>query len=445
LGLIFETFGRATEALIIPIPQSAEHGLAAFDANNQIVLSTPHIITGAISLVVLVAAIALARRLAPAIAMGSASVLIALGPTSNLIPTHLLGIFYERFLYLPSIGVAFLGTSLLIYLGKNRRAIRGSLIAVAAFLAFAFVRCVARADEYASPEQFWTHELQVNPLSTTAHQNLVDVARGRADLNGAVQHLSECHRNAVARQQHRIALKCAYDGAVLIADSTPDLDETTLIATRDFFLAFATPGSERAARLALGNITVSIDTSRAQSAAISEYSVESSAILASIALKLEQPTSTEYARSALRSCSHCRYALRAARVLAATGHTNEAMQALAAVESNGPLLAVARVRAQIQAYEHWMQQAQMVDGAARVQAIAQAHLAMGRYGAAYKTLKPYAGAIAHNREAALQYARVAYYAGDIPGARGILGSTLQKDAIDLVLSDWGKSVVPSSD
>jgi hypothetical protein len=446
VGLILETLGHAAQALFAPLQQCAEHGLVAFDANNQILLSTEHVLVGTALLVALLATIVFTRRHKPDVAVGCAMVLLALGPTSNLIPTHFQCIFYERFLYLPTLGVAFLVTSVLSIVARTRIRIRVGVIAAMILLATACVRSVVRTDDYSATERFWTHELRVNPLSTTAHQNLVDVARANRDVTGAVQHLSECHHNAVVRRQHRTALRCAYDGAVIIADSTPDLDKAALRATQEFFTAFAPPHRERTAQLALGSVTVTIDNRQTSSATMArELSGESLAMLASIALKLDDPSAVEAARLALRSCPRCRYALRAARVLAARGHIGEGLAALNELEREGSLLSVSRVRAQIQAFDSWMRQAKGAVGPAQVQATAQAYLALGLYGAAYNTLRPYASEITSNSAASLQYAEVAYYAGDAPAARATLAMTLQPQAIDTTLSDWKKGSAPLHD
>jgi len=259
------------------------------------------------------------------------------------------------------------------------------------------------------------------------------------NITEAVRALSNCHDAAVTRRQHRIAVRCAYDGAVLEADITPDLDTARLASAKRFFQAFAQQGSHTVAELLLPGLSVAIDTSKSHTAdLVRELSGESFAMLASIEVKLNEPQAAEHARSALRSCLTCSYSLRAARVLAATDHVDEALRVLARMEAEGPQQSVSDIHAQISAYAYWKAQSKKVDGPQRVHATAQAYLVLGLYGAAYQLLTPHTSEFAGSPAMNLQYAQVAYYAGDEHAARNSLGAIMQSVAIDGVLESWRK-------
>ena len=439
LGLVLETLGRAGQLFIFPFPQAAEHGLTAFDDHSRLILSPTHVVIGSAFLLALIVLSLLTRRRAPAVAIGSATILASLLPTANLIPTHLQCAIYERFLFLPTLGLALLLAGLLPIIARNRVVQRSCSVALVCILALCYMRCTARAQDYASTSRFWTHEKQVNPLSTVAQQGLVEVARSNGNITEAVRELNNCHDAAVTRRQHRIAVRCAYDGAVLVADMTPDLDTARLLSAKRFFQAFAQQGSNNVAELLLPELSVVIDTSKSPTTdQFRELSGESFAMLAFIELRLNEPEAAEHARAALRSCSSCRHSLRVARVLAATDHVDEAFQVLARIEAEGPQQSVLAVHAQIRAFAYWKAQSQNVQGPQRVHAAAQAYLALGLYGAAYHLLTPHEREFAGSPAMNLQYAQVAHYAGDDRTARKALSAIMQPAAIDSILESWGK-------
>jgi hypothetical protein len=439
LGLVLETLGRAAQLLIFPFPQAAEHGLAAFDNHSQLILSPTHEVLGGAFLLALTALALLTRRRAPVVAIGSATILVSLLPTANLIPTHLQCAIYERFLFLPTLGLALLLTGLLPILARTRTVYQLSLVALVCILALYCLQGTARAEDYASTERFWTHEKQVNPLSTVARQGLVDSARSTGNINGAVRALIECHDAAITRRQHRIAVRCAFDGAVLVADTTPDLNTAGLAAAGRFFQAFAQRGSHSVAELLLPELSVAIDTSKSPTSdVVRELSGESFAMLGLIEARLNEPQAAEHARSALRSCSTCGYSLRVARVLATTDHVEEALRVLARLEAEGPQQSVTDIHAQIIAYAYWKAQSSKLQGPQRIHAAAQADLVLGFYGAAYQLLTPHTPEFADSPAMNLQYAQIALFAGNEHAARNSLAALMQPAAISGVLDSWSK-------
>lgn len=439
-GLAFETLGHAAHLLLFPYPQSAEHGLTTFDDRGRIVLHGPHVILGIVFVFVVAGCFWLTRRRLPAFALGSAMIPLTLLPVANLIPTQLQCAFYERFLFLPTLGLALLFATVL------RRALPHTYARLACLPIFAGIlvsyatRCVARSSDYADAVRFWNHEATVNPTSTIAPRALADSAAASGRMDIAIEHLNQCHTNAVRRRQDRTALRCAYDGAMFVADSTPDLDRATLTSAERFFAALADPSTHGYAQFEGFHATLTIDTSASSvKQLIDELSGESLAVLSSIELRLARPQALEHARRAANHCRTCLYALRAARVIAATGHIDEALSIADGPQQNGGLSSATQVQAQLRQYALWTARAATTRGPEQIHALAQGYLSLGLYGAAYALLESHAQEFRAVPAMRLQYAQVAYYAGDTTTARNTLLATLSGESAEALLATWGKS------
>ncbi len=439
IGLTLETLGRAAQLSFFPYRQAAEHGLAAFDTHNQLIISWNYAALGVLFVSAIVALVVLTRKRAPTIAVGSATLLITLLPTANLLPTHLQSVFYERFLYLPTIGLALLLTGLLSIVARHRSAERWLISVLACVLALASMKSTARAQDYADPERFWTHERAVNPLSTVAEQSLAELAQLRGDYAGALQKLSSCHRNANIRRQSRTAIRCVYDGALIVAESTPDLDRSSLDHSKHFFRAFTQPNSSVTAQLQAFGISLSIDL---QSTAVNDIvhgmRGESLAILATVEQRLDDPEACSDAEAAIKTCPSCRYVLLAARVLAATDHVAEALRAIEPLRVNGPLQSVENVHEQIEQFAKWRQLSLNTHGPQSIHAEAQAYLEFGLFGAAYRVLAPHVREFSDIPDLMAQYARVAVLAGDETAARDALYLNMTHSDADKQLTAWSK-------
>jgi hypothetical protein len=437
IGLILETFGRAVQLSVFPYVQSAEHGLATFESHNQLIISRSYAALGGLCIAAFIGLIVITRRKAPAIALGAAAFVVALLPTANLIPTHLESVIYERFLYLPTIGLALLFTGIMLAVVRSVRARRGLTFIFTCALVVAGLKSTARAQDYADPERFWTHERAVNPLSIIAEQGLVEYAQLHGRGTTALENLVNCHRNANMRRQSRIAIRCAYDGALMVADSVADLDTASLKNSERIFRAFAQPNNFGAAQMDVLGISLSINLANpVANEVVREMQGESLAILATIELRLQDPEAARDARAAIKRCPSCRHVLRAVRVLAATDHVAEALGALEPLWANGPLQSVENVREQIEEYAKWKQHSLNTQGPPSIHAEAQADLALGLFGAAYRVLSPHAREFSNAPEYLHQFARVAALAGDEATARDALLQLMNPNDVQHQLDEW---------
>ena len=437
LGLILETFGRAVQLGVFPYVQSAEHGLAAFDSHNQLVISPSYAALGGLCIPAFIGLISISRRKAPAVAVGAAAFLVSLLPTANLIPTHLESVIYERFLYLPTIGLALLLTGLVSAVVRSVRARRWFVFILTCALVLAGLKSTVRAQDYADPERFWTHERAVNPLSTIAEQGLVEYAKSHGGVTAALEKLGNCHRNANVRRQSRTAIRCAYDGALMVADSAADLDRASLKSSERFFRAFAQSNITGTAQMDALGISLSINLSNpVANEIVSGMQGESLATLAAIETRLDYPRAAHDAQAAIRKCPNCRYVLRAAWVLAATDHVAEALRALEPLRANGPLQSVENARVQFEEYAKWKLYSLNTQGPPSIHAEAQADLALGLFGAAYRVLSPHAREFSNVPEFLQQYARVAALAGDEATARSALLQLMNPNDVQHQLDEW---------
>ena len=141
-------------------------------------LPTPFALLACAALLALLAAPIFLRRRLPTVAAGMAVTLLALLPFCGVVPLY--QGMAERFLYLPSVGLALTLTSLaLSYAGQSRRA---SLAALALFAGLGALRLHARVADWSDPATLYGSSLAATPASPTLYFNLGFTARERGNL-----------------------------------------------------------------------------------------------------------------------------------------------------------------------------------------------------------------------------------------------------------------------
>lgn len=438
VGLALETLGRAMQLMIFPHSQSAEHGLIRFDPQNQTVLDWRWQLFGILALLLLTVIALRSRQSRPGLTVAIVIGVSSLLPTANLLPTHLQAVVYERFVFLPTLGLALAWVELVKAAPRVpwRSYCSGTLTALIT-LCFAW-KANARTSDYVEPTRFWQHEAQVNPLSTTAAQGMVEQLRFASDVQPALRYLELCHRNASVRRQTYVAMRCAYDAVALIAARASDLDEATLSRCAAFFQDVAAPHPPPIVQFHSPRFTLALRladaTTRRQVQAMRS---ESLAYLSMIQLRTrhwgEALSATD---RALSDCSECRHVLPLAKVLAIAGQNSRALALIARFQQQGPSAETDDIQGQIQAFTHWRDRADHSSGPAQLHAEAQAYLSVGLYGAAYSVLKPhlleFAGVTSANRE----FANIAYFAGDEDLARRVLLQHNSPHDVDQLIASW---------
>ena len=437
IGLVFETLGRALHLSLWPAVSKAQHGLIAIDGHGNLQIDTAYAWFGAISFVVFALLILVTRRRRPLVTWGIALFLITWLPTSNVVLTRLACILFERFLFLPNLGLALAMLGLVA--GTSQRASRRIGVAVVSMtlLSLEFSKSYTRTLDYADPVRFWTHEAQVNPLSTVAAIGLVDSTRLRSGTGEALQLLEHCYHNALKRRQLADSARCVLDAAGLLADSTLDLDQPALEALTEFYRAAADPASSRVAALDIHNASLSIDLSNAtQRKAVQDLHGTSLAMLSAIESRTGDPRAIGDARAAIADCAYCPYVARAARALAAAGAIDESLTSLETLLKAGAPTDAVTTRAQIVDFWRWRQLAASSEGPTRLHAEAQAYLSIGLFGAAYRVLAPHRRDFESILDVSRDFARIAFYAGDDEAAREALLKHMTARDVDIQVDRW---------
>jgi hypothetical protein len=419
--LVFETFGRTLQVSFWPSVQKAQHGLLALDNHGYPQINSAYAVFGAVALVAGVPLILAARRSLPVVAWGLMLFSFAWLPTSNIVPNRLACMFFERFLFLPALGLAL---AMLVLMTTLFRRVTGRVVVVALLLPLLGVeysKCFARSLDYANPVRFWNHELSVNPLSTVAPMGLVASIRSRSKIGHALRWLNQCHENAHVRRQWGDAARCVFDGAVLVSDVTLDLEQTSLESAAGFFRAAADPHLSHAAVLATHDTSLSIDlTNPVQLAAIQSLHGMSLAMLAAIESRIADFRSADDARAAIALCPLCAYVARAATALAASGHADESLDVLQMQLQAGASPDTVATLKRVTEFAGWRQRAASSEGPAKIHAQAQAYLSIGLYGAAYRVLQPHRGEFESIPSVSRDFAYIAFNAGDEAAARAAL-------------------------
>ncbi len=419
--LVFETLGRALQVSFWPSVQKAQHGLLALDSHGYPQINSAYAMFGGVALVAIALLILAARRSLPLVAWGFLLFSFAWLPTSNIVPNRLACIFFERFLFLPALGLTL---AMLTFAAVLVRRATGRLVVIAPLLPLLGVeysKCFARSLDYANPLRFWNHEVIVNPLSTVAPMGLVASIQSRSNVGRALRLLTQCHENAQVRRQWGDAARCVFDGAVLVTDATLDLEQASLESEVGFFRATADPRLSRTAVLAAHDTNLSIDLSGpVQLAVIQPLRGMSLAMLAAIESRIANPRSADDARAAIALCPLCPYVARAATALAASGHADESLDVLQMQMQAGASPDTVATLKRVTEFAGWRRRAASSDGPAKIHAQVQAYLSIGLYGAAYRVLLPHRGEFASIPSVSRDFAHIAFNAGDEAAARSAL-------------------------
>jgi hypothetical protein len=167
---VLETMGRYATLTFAPHDLSVqqallrtEHGAPMFDA--------AYAVLGLVFMGALVGLAYAARRRVAGVTMGILFFAITVLPTSNVVPTSMMTLLSERFLYVPLLGIALAAASALAW------AMAGGVPRRAAFVAFCGF-CLgtvalgsvaaARSSDFADEDTFWERELALHPESIEA-------------------------------------------------------------------------------------------------------------------------------------------------------------------------------------------------------------------------------------------------------------------------------------
>lgn len=264
---VLSSLGHAVRLALFPVPASVYSAPATFDGRGVATYAPWSVALGALSAVAFAAALLRARRdprWRPWVS-DAAWFVLTVGPALNVVPLRLDTLVAARFLYLPLLGVCALFARGLLAL-PAARARAGALVAAGLVLT-AGALTLEHSAHFVSDDALFTHEREVHPELCVTAQRL---AAARAALGR--------HRDALRLERERFAC-VARDGAAVdlaqaghtlaerVAAVTPDADQRTLAALRDFLLAFD-PARVGDARLDVPAARVTVPLSAASRAAV---------------------------------------------------------------------------------------------------------------------------------------------------------------------------------
>jgi hypothetical protein len=229
--IVLETFGRFVALTFAPHALSIRHGIEPGH-------SLTYVLAGAGALAALATLAVVARRRFPAATAGLALYALAFVPTSNLALTQQQTLIADRFLYIPTLGLALVLASALAAVRRRD----AYLVAAALAVALATLS-LSRAADFGDPRQFWDREARLHPADPNALTFVLEAEITEHTL----ARLDEATRTAPDRATF------AATAAEIVASTVPDR-ETPTLRDIDAFCAAVLAG--RRAELAAWDVTV---------------------------------------------------------------------------------------------------------------------------------------------------------------------------------------------
>lgn len=440
-ALIFETLGRAAVLCFAPVRLTLGEGTLRFEHGTQFLFSVPYVALGGVMFVALIAGVIATRRRAPGVAMGLLLFCITYVPTSNIVPTRLVTMFSDRFLFFPLFGLALaLGVAL------QRWSARPRLVAAlgAPVVLLLGIGAVSRAHDYSNRRSFWKRELALNPYNITAHtiesEFLIEDHQYTKGLHQLAQADALAQRYDPTPDRILVPLLNALE---LLAKLTPDADQAKLRKLDAFYVQALHPERYAVARFSAGGVRGALPLrSRSAARALRRLRPRVLAGHAELASRLgENRVALDAARKTLASCPNCAAtASRAALVLARFGRYGEALHTLDALAHFRGEDTFTALRRTIVTAQHWAERSEHEHGPAALQARASELSTLGAYGRAFAVLAPYQAQIENAPGMVMGYAELAWRAGHFDVARKVLAGRLSAHQIATTTHAWSEKM-----
>ncbi|MEO6574487.1 MAG: hypothetical protein ABIP89_11655, partial [Polyangiaceae bacterium] len=252
---VLETMGRFFELLVAPHDLSVQQALI-HTHGGRMIFNQAYVVTGAVVLVLGTVLAFAERRKLPAITVGLALFLATILPTSNVVPTGMVTMLSERFLYLPSLGIALVIAALLSHIGERAQrpafAVAGVGVLVLGGLA------ASHAADFGDERTFWARELRLHPDSMDALGFVVRDAFDKHQFKKALRLAAGAAEVAARAFPHRgLEADFMVQAAELILGETPDHDRASLLAV-DTFLGQLLDGRIPVAHLEARGISIAL-------------------------------------------------------------------------------------------------------------------------------------------------------------------------------------------
>lgn len=241
LLLGIETWGEAAKALAFPWPLTMHRAPVYIDEAKRFLHDPVRLTLGTFVIGGLFASIALLGRKRPLALVGLLLFAFLLLPTANIRPTRMPVLFAERFLYLPSLGLALFIVGIAPREAAPSRRLGLGMGSAAALFAL-FLSATASAlhtENLHDDESFWAHELRVHPNLPSAVRPAVQKALGERRYAEALELSGRGYRGAKAwTVGHPFDIELALYGAEAWEGMVLDKDREALEKLAQFFRAF---------------------------------------------------------------------------------------------------------------------------------------------------------------------------------------------------------------
>ncbi|MBA3819345.1 MAG: hypothetical protein H0X17_10665 [Deltaproteobacteria bacterium] len=441
--IVCETLGRFIALTVAPIELSIQQALVQLTPENQLVHSTPHVLLGALAIVAAIAVGWLARRRLPAVTMGIAFYFITLAPTSNFVYTEMATLISERFLYLPSLGIALVIGAVLAWSHGTTRRVAYAIGGLAIVLFGA--QAINRSADYADDRGFWQRELEINPHSYEARNFFVNTEFFDRRFRSTLVHLLELSKH----QRRYTYMETFAPGLALQLASTysmlvPDGDTARLLKLDEFArLLIERPADQPVATLELPELTFTFPIhAGAYQRQLTLFRARLFAFRSELHSRMgNDAKAIEFVSEAKRHCTQCvSVAPTATLVYARAGKYDEAYRELDAVAKIVYAKPVADTREHVDKAHAFYLAAFDASGPQQLQLRASELATLEAWGRAYQVLAPHKHDIKQAPRFALGFAELAYRAGDTAIAREVLAAHVPPAAIEPKLAEWTRAM-----
>jgi hypothetical protein len=443
-GQVAETFGRYLELVVFPHDLSVQQALIQ-TPGGRLMLNGRYMIAGAIAVLALVGLAIAMRRRAPAVTLGIALFFVTILPTSNVLPMGMLTMISERFLFMPTLGLALaIGWGLHVVAERGERSGRIAYAIAALVSAVFLIGSMRRSDDFLHGRRFWAHEMSMHPDSIEAWRFAVADAIEDKRYNDALRAMMRGAQLASQRYAHTGAeADFIVEAGGVLAVLTPDLEEKDLLDLDKFFAELLVP-EPGIATLSVGPARIRISR---QAAAIKPRLKALKPVIlmnrALIASRLgDDPGAIALAAATRADCPLCTQQVsEVAIVHARAGDYAYAYKTLDEISSFAGEEPIKDKRATVKKAElYGKQSASAPEGPIKLQLRGLELSTLDAWGRAYKVLRDYKEGIKKAPGFALGFAELAFRAGDTKTAREVLAAIVPEEKIDPTLRAWSKKM-----
>jgi hypothetical protein len=427
--IVLETMGRITELVLLPVRLSIQQGLVRVEAGHP-VFSAPYLIIGGFSTAVLLVVAWRARIRQPLVTMGVVALGGTLLPTLNVVPTLMVTMVSERFLYLPTLVVAIVVAGVMQDAKLRRWAGTGALMLGLLYA----TRSALRSHEFSDEHSFWVREHRLNPQSVQAITELARISRDARRFDESLSLYLQGQEVANLWFPYlRAGPEFVLLAADLVAQQTPDAETESIRVLAGFFRSVASGSPSQPATVSIRQMRFSLAlpedrehrrpyelrARRSESLCWSRVGDDAEAV--SVALRLTA------------DCPSCTGAVRdAALVLARAGKYDEALAALAALPWNRG----GASRSMIETARSYRQASATTVGPASVVARAQELAVLLAWGRAYDALAPYRADFCQSPAICASFGELAWRAGHFSVARAVLAEHWSQEEVNERVWKW---------